>query len=175
MPVYPGKGGPQPVTRSPTGEMVAPSAPRGQPIIFPSWLYEMPGAQDWSITSQNFTAAASSTTDTGTSYTVNDAYVGVVKSLLLTVQNPLATLDLRVRLLVNGAPVPGWSDIYFPPVSATGIILPVNDLVIRLAAKDKLTAQYIEGAGTAYTCSFDAKGWVTPVQTVAELMGGVPY
>lgn len=177
MPVYPPPGGrgPMPSTISPTGEHVLPQPPSGQPIVFPYWLYEMPQSEDWSINSTNFAVAANSTTTVASTYTVGEAKVGVIKSLILTVQNPLATLNLRVRLLVNSAPVQGWSDIYFPAVSATGIILPVNDLVIRLAAKDQVSAQYIEAGGTAYTCSFDAKGWVTPVDTVNAFMRGVQY
>lgn len=175
-PAYPGEGGL--VSRPGAGGAPSlPRPPRGQPIVFPWWLYEMPGSQDWNADAINFSVAASGTTNvpaTG-NYLAPPATQAVIKQLILTVQNPVATLDLFVRLLLNGSPIPGWSVIYFPPVAAAALVLPINDMVIRMSEGQTLTAQFIEGGGTAYTCSFQVKGWYTPQTTIDTFMSGVPY
>ena len=144
--------------------------------LFPWWLYEYPNAQDFYIDSLNFAPTASATSAVPNfSYTVPQQMVAVIKQMTLTVQNSLATINLRATLLLNGGPVPGWSAIAFPPVAATGVIVPFNSMVIRMDQGQTLTATFTEAIGTAYTCSIQLSGWQVPKTDVQRLQNGVNY
>lgn len=176
MPAYPGRGGPVPAVRLPSGEMSVPTAPAGQPIIYPWWQFEMPGSNDWLAQALNFTAVGGATTTVpGFSFTVGQSQVGVIKQITMTVQNSLATINLGMTLLINNAPVQGWTNRLFPAVAATGVVVPFNDVVIRMQQFDVLTAVFTDVGGAGYTCTLQASGWQTPETVVKQFMGGVPY
>lgn len=171
-----------PGTNSP-GLMIGPSGslertppPKGQPIIYPWWQWEMPGSADWEINAINFTAAASATTDiTGFSLEVGVGYVGVCTMLTLTVLNPVATLDLTFALLLNQGPVVGWNSIKPPPLAATAFVKDYNGMVVRMDEGQKFTARVVNGEASAYTCSLQARGWFTQKTTIDQLMSGIKY
>lgn len=143
--------------------------------IAPWYVYEYPSSQDWNVAALNFVAVANATTVVPAtfSFTVPATYAGVIKNIQLVVQNSLNTIDLRVTLLKNTAPIQGWSGIAFPPVQATDVIVPYNGMVIRLQQGETLTAQFTEASGTNYTCSIQAQGWITPVSEIARLQNGI--
>jgi hypothetical protein len=177
FPARPGQGGPQPATIGAGGELLPPAKPQGQVNIFPWWLYEMPGAVDWEFNALLFVAALNSTTDVpgGPWITVQPGYVGLLQQIELTVQNSLATIDLRLRLFINGAPIQGWGAITAPTIAATGIDKVINGMVVRMGENDKLTGKVIEASGTSYTVSVTARGWTVPENVVKQFQSGVPY
>lgn len=160
-----------------------PQGPGGPPSIqqlggsiqIPPWyLVEYPSAQDWNIQSLNFTATGSTTTTVPSfSYTVPAQNVSVIKFVKWDIQTVLNTTNLTLTLRRNGAPIPGWAGIACDPIAATGIILPFNDLVVRLAQGDVVTASVTEGAGTTYTCSLHMQGWHVPWTEVQRLSNGI--
>lgn len=173
-----GAPGAQQVPSAPAGAgdlaTITPTPPPLQ--IFPWWLYETPGAQDWFISSLNFTVAASVTTIVPAfSFTVNSNNLGVLKQVTMTVQNPTATISLAMNLLLNGSVIPGWSNVTFPPVSATALIIPFNAMVVRLPELGILTASFTESSGSAWTCSLQASGWQASKPEIARLQGNVNY
>lgn len=163
------------LVEGPHGPSLAPP-PKGQPIVFPWWLWEMPGSADWELNALNFTATASATTTVpGFSLVVGKGNVGVLTMLTATVLNPTTTLDLRFRLLVDGGPIVGWTNIYIPPLNATAFVKDYNGIVIRLSENQTLTAAVIEASGANFTCSLQARGWTTPKNVVQQFMSGIPY
>lgn len=154
------------------------------PEIFPWWLYEMDGSQDWAIpstsTAFNFVVAASGVTKVPSganqfTFTVPGGNWGVIKAVQATVQNPLATMLLSFTLLRNGYPIPGWSNVFFPPLSATALVLPFNGMIVRLNEAETLTALFTEASGAAWTCSLQASGWITPKGVVDRWQGRYNY
>ncbi len=174
-PVTPGAGGAQ-YTPGVGGAAASTAPPKGQPIIYPWWQWEMPGSSDFELNALNFTAAAAATTAVpGFSFTVGSGNVAVCAFLQFTVQSPLATTLIQARLLINGAPVQGWSAVYIPPLSATAFVQPFNGMVIRMQENQTLTAVVVVTDAQAYTCSLQARGWTTPKNVVQQFMSGVPY
>lgn len=174
-PVTPGVGGTQFVS-APGGGPSMPASPKGQPVIYPWWQWEMPGSSDFEINALNFAAVAASTTAVpGFSYTVSSGNKGVLAFLQFTVQNPLVTSLIQARLLINGAPVQGWGAIAIPPLAATAFVQPFNGMVVRLSENQTLTAVVVVTDAVTYTCSLQARGWTTPLNVIQQFMSGVPY
>jgi hypothetical protein len=144
--------------------------------VFPWWLYKSPGAMDWNTAGLNFVAVLNATTvATNFSFKVGPQNQAVIQQLTMVVQNSLANIDLRVTLRINGQPVQGWTGIPFPPVAATGVLIPYNGMQVKLRQNDLLTAVFIEASGTNYTCSLYASGWQVSSQEIVRLQGGIDY
>jgi hypothetical protein len=158
---------------SPAGLITPAPAPLN---IFPWWLYETPGAQDWDLVENNFTVAVNAVTVVPNfTFQVNTNNVGVIKQMFMTVQNPVATISLSVTLLLNGSPISGWTK-FFPPASATTLIVPFNDMIVRLPENGKLTAQFRDvGGATPWQCSLNCSGWQVSKPEVLRLQGAVNY
>lgn len=159
----------------PHGPVLAPP-PKGLPVIFPWWLYEMPQSTDWELNSGVFSAALNATTAAPNfSLTLKQGEVGVLSLLSFLVQNPTTTMDLTFIMKINDAPVVGWSSIKPFPLNATAWVKDYNGLVVRMKQGDKLTASVVEASGTAYNVAIEARGWITPAQVVEQFQSGVPY
>lgn len=174
----PSRVGPGAAAQVPTqsGQLPTPQQLGGTLQINPWYVWEYPSAQDWSAVAANFAAGGNATTLAtagGFSYKVPAQNVSVIKQVTVTIQNILAASAVTWTLLRNGAPIPGWSGRLIPPLSATAIAVPYNDLVIRLAQNDVLTASITEVGGNAYTCSIEASGWHLPRTEVERLQGGI--
>lgn len=174
-PTVPGVGHSR-IVDGPHGPELAPP-PKGTPIIFPWWLYEAPGSTDWELNSINFTAAANATTEVPNfSFNTGQGNKGVLTLLTITVLNPVATLDLRVTLLLNQAPIPGWSLIYIPPLAATAFVKDYNGMILRADENQTYTATVTNGElANAYTMTLQARGWTTPSKVIDQFSSGVNY
>lgn len=172
MPAYPGRGGPSPAVRLPTGEFVPPQAPSAQPVSLPWWLYEPQGSVDWETNAINFVPTVSATSNiTDFGITVPEGFQSVLSQIAITVNTVLTTTSLNFALYIDGAPVTGWNKIRIPPISATAFLLPFNGMVVLMTQNNKLTAKVTEGTGVSYTCSMQGRGWHVANDKVAALMG----
>lgn len=176
---YPGRGGGGPVYPAAFPDHGDPASfrpPMGTPIVWPWWYIEMPGSLDWELNALNQVATASSTTAVSNfSLSVPVANYSVLTYLSLTVLNPTTSLNFKIELNVNGGPVPGWSNIYIPPLNATAYQLIFNQMVIRMDEGNTLTAKVTEASGTAFTYTLQARGWHTPKLVVDSFRGEVKY
>jgi hypothetical protein len=144
--------------------------------IFPWWLYEYPSAQDWNISSLNFTATGGATTTVpGFTYTIGAQNIGVIKFVEMSVQSATPTMLLYMNLLVNGGPVNGYTRFPIMPGGAGLIIKDLNDMVVRMPQGSTLTATFDEDSGASFTCSLQATGWEVPLTDVQRLSGGLNY
>jgi hypothetical protein len=178
-------GQPVPAVDWGDGTVKAPLPVQPSLSISPWWLYEYPDAVDFSLTALNFTAAAGATTTVpvGTAaapqftFTVPSGYIGVLRQVTMTVQSPVATMNLSLRLLLGNAPIQGWSNRPFPPLALSGMAIGFNGIVIRMPQGSTLTAQFIEASSPAssFTCSLDANGWICPIASIRRLQQGLEY
>lgn len=174
-PNAPGNG-PSGLVVGPDGGMTLAPPPKGTPIIYPWWQWEMPGSADWELNAINFSAAASATTTIPNfSLGVGVGYVSVCTMLTVTVLNPVATLDLTFTLLLNDGPVVGWNQIIPPPLAASAFVKDYNGMVVRMEEQQTFTARVKNGEASAYTCSLQARGWFTPKTQIDQLMSGIRY
>lgn len=91
----------------------------------PFWQLKPPGGIDIQATARGTLAAGigSQLVLTGTRpFVVLPSYNGVLAGLTVTVLLPLATLNIAVTLLQNGAPVQGWDNFVPPNVGANAIV-----------------------------------------------------
>lgn len=173
----------QPVPLTPAGAAVpyVPPTPNGVEI-FPWWYQQWEAAPAWAVQSLNFTVASGAVAAT-TGLVPNFSFAcpaqnrGIVKSIRMTVENPLSTIGLFLTLFVNNSPVQGWTMIPFDPVSATAYILVFNDVNIRLSQNQILTAGFTEASNPAssWTCSLTAAGWQVPEAEIRRLQQNVIY
>jgi hypothetical protein len=151
---------------------------RAQPMlsIFPWWLYEYPTAQDWNIASLNFTVAAGVVTPVPNfTLTTSPQNLGVIKYVQMSVQNSTPTMDVRLTLLINGAPVIGYTGVAFPPGTAGLIVSEFSGMIVRMPQGSTLTASFAETSGAPFICSLQALGWQVPLVDVDRLTGGLSY
>lgn len=184
--------GSTPVMR-PAGGIPSPSIPNLPPGVMPPvqqfsvqvnpwWDKKWDAAQAWNILAQNFTVAAGQAA-TPANYVTNFLYQvptvnrSVIKAALLTIQNPVATTDVRMTIFVNDAPVQGWNGIAFPPLSATAEVIPFNDINITLQQNDVVHVAFSEQSNPAasWTCSLQLLGWQITQNEIERVQGLLKY
>ena len=174
----------QPAPVSPTGQVLPPAPPaRPKVEVFPWWDLKWENAQAWSTRALNFvvnpTAVANTTTPVpGTfNFQVRPQNSGVIKSLRMTVQNPVATIQLALTLFIGQSPVEGWTGIPFDPVAATAYILVFNDINVLMRQNDILTASFTDTSNpaSAWTCSLTASGWQVQNTEIERVQQGFRY
>lgn len=100
----------------PAGGLQAPSV--GIQLLPPTWL-RPPKAKDFHLETDaaapNFTSANTPAVIPGCTFQVPGGYVGVVRSLDLSVNQLVATTDIVWRLRFNQMPVEGWAPLTIFP------------------------------------------------------------
>lgn len=174
-----------PVPIGPGGAAVpyVPPEPNGVEVL-PWWYQQWESAPAWAVQDLNFTVplgAQASTTGllplASFSYQCPQQNRAIVKSIRMSVQNPVSTISLLLTLFLNGYPVQGWTNIPFDPVSATAYILVFNDVNVRLDQNQTLTAGFTESSNpaSAWTCSLTASGWQVPISEIKRIQKGFVY
>jgi len=159
------------------GAAVGYTPPAIAPVqIFPWWLYQYESAQAFYIKSLNFTVAASGITVVPAfTFTVPAQMRGVLQSIEMTVQSSTAAMNLQLTLLLQNAPLQGWSGVAFPPILATGLVRGINNMNVRMQQNQTLTAQFAEASGSPFVCSLEASGWVVAQSDIDRLQQSVRY
>lgn len=132
--------------------------------ILPPSIYKPPRGTDF-ILNGNAAAltAANTPQELGGSFpfTLPSGSVGVVRSLVLQVNQLLATSDLRWRLKINSSPVSGWNDLTVFPRAAASFSLAYGPeetfIEVPEAARLSLEVEVLD-AGT-YTMGASLHGW----------------
>lgn len=172
-----------PVPLTPSGQP-APQLPPPPPLVqvYPWWDKQWENAPAWAVQSLNAVipiGASAATTGLvpNFSYQVPAQNRAVLKSLRMTVENPLATIVLALTLFVNNSPVQGWTGIPFDPLSATAYVLVFNEMNIRLDQNQILTAGFTERSAppSAWTVSLTASGWQIQSTEIARVQQGFRY
>lgn len=173
---------PVPQTESSGGGMFTPPPAPPQVEVFPWWDRQWAAAQAWRAKVLNATVVAGQTAGqstflTGFTYTVPANMRAVLKAMKMTVQNPVATINLALTLFKGGAPIQGWDGIAFDPVAATALILPFNDMNITLEQGDVITAAFAEASAPAsgWTVSLQAYGWQITQADIDRVQPSLKY
>lgn len=168
---------PNPPTQSDGSSGVIPPAPPTVEV-FPWWDLQWEAATAWSMKSLLFTVAAGGTTAVPNfSYQIPSQNRGIIKSIRMSVQNPVATINLSLNLLINTGPVQGWTGISFDPLAASAFVLVWNDVNQRMQQNDTLTASFTEAStpASAWTCSLQISGWQVPQAEIDRVQRGFKY
>lgn len=120
--------------------------------------------------------AAGATIDAGLVFEVESGRRGVLKQMLILIQNSTALTDVSVRLLLDGKPVQGWDDVPLLPAPVSFQGLPYNDIDVQMDQGQKLTAQFINNnPATAWTVGLQLSGWTVSAADILRLQGGISY
>lgn len=160
----------------PPGQGIASTGPTAAVLsIDPWWKNEYESARDFMRHDFFIALAASSTTDAGLEFEVESGRRGVLKQVLIMIQNSTALTDVSIRLLLDGKPVQGWDDVPLLPAAVTFQALPYNELNVRMDQGQKLTAQFINRNITAWTVGLQLSGWTVSSADITRLSGGINY
>jgi hypothetical protein len=145
--------------------------------IHPWWLYEYASAQDWTCKALAAAIGASGITvlPTTFAYAVPTNYIAVVKSVTIVIIAPTTAMNLSFTLLKNNGPVQGWSNRMMPPGSGSAVTITYNNMILRMAQGETLTAQFLESGGATWSVSVEASGWQVLSKDVERIQQGFNY
>lgn len=94
-------------------------------------------------------------------FTLPTGNAGVVRSIQLSVADLLATSLLTWRLLYDGAPVPGWSDLsIFPSAAARAeLVFPPGETQIPVPSGARVSVQVAVADAGSYRMGAAVHGW----------------
>jgi hypothetical protein len=134
------------------GKGAAPPSPTdlGRALALQSWdQHKPPTAQDFysfTPTSLTLPAGANSTvatTDlTGGFIQLAADNIGVLQTVIFTIDAPTTAMSIRFTVFANGGGIPGLSNIGFPPINATTFAFPLSS-TWQLAPGSVLTVQFV--------------------------------
>lgn len=125
---------PNVIARKSNGGPPAPPPDLGKVLSRPPWdQHKPPTAQDfWTFTPTLLVlpAGAGSTVSTspavGGAVTLGQDSLGVLQSVIFTIDAPTTAASIRFTVFANSSGIPGLSGVGFPPVNATTFALPIN-------------------------------------------------
>lgn len=140
----------------------------------PFWQLKPPGGIDVQSTARGTLAAGAGSQLVlagARPFVVLPSYNGVLAGLTVTVLLPLATLDIVVTLLQNGAPVQGWDSFVPPNVGANAIVQGFTG-PLQLPQNTQLTVLFTNnGAGGPWNVAMSLVGWMWPRELEAATFG----
>jgi hypothetical protein len=101
------------------------------------------------------------TADIGLTVNIPESNVGIVRAVLLQINDMLTTTNVTWTLQFNGAPVPGYSKISMFPRSAP-FVGNSFDAFVRVPSGTKITVQYDNVDGGSYKVGAAVSGWFWP-------------
>lgn len=145
----------------------------------PPWdQHKPPTAQDFfSFTANSLTLAAgagstvSTTAATGGFVTLGQDSVGILQSVIFTIDAPTTAMSLRLSVFANGSAIPGLSGIGFPPINASSFAFPLNS-VWQLSQGTTLSATFTNlNAAGPWTVGLVLSGYQVLASDIAAYTG----
>ncbi len=152
----------------------APAATRAG-VVCSWWKNEYESARDFMRHDFFIALPASVTIDAGLEFQVEAGRRGVLKQMLIMIQNSTALTDVTIRLLLDGKPIQGWDDVPLLPAAVTFQALPYNELNIRMDQGQKLTAEFTNNNATPWVVGLQLSGWSVSIADITRLSGGISY
>ncbi len=160
----------------PPGQGIASTGPTSAVLsIDPWWKNEYESARDFMRHDFFIALPASVTIDAGLEFQVEAGRRGVLKQMLIMIQNSTALTDVTIRLLLDGKPIQGWDDVPLLPAAVTFQALPYNELNIRMDQGQKLTAEFTNNNATPWVVGLQLSGWSVSIADITRLSGGISY
>lgn len=128
--------------------------------VYPPWVYKLPTSQDFNAEAYNGAlAAVAGATVTITQFQLPLTYVGWIQIFSIYVLSPTALQSVTWTLRINGAPVGGWDNIFFPPGVANFGVRDFSDLQVRVPSGGLVEIVATNGNANAWTVGGKVAGW----------------
>lgn len=118
------------------GKGFAPAPPDelGKNLSLPPWdQAKPPTAQDFYtftptllVLPAGVNSQVSTTAATGGVFQLAGENIGVLQTVIFTIDAPAATMAIRFTVFMNGGGIPGLTNIGFPPITAGTFAFPIN-------------------------------------------------
>lgn len=128
--------------------------------VYPPWVYKIPTSQDFNAEAYDGAiAAAIGATVTITSFQLPATFVGWIQIFSVYVLSPTANQAVTWTLRINGAPVGGWDNVFFPPGVANFGVRDFSDLQVRVPDGGLITVTAQNRSANAWTVGAKVSGW----------------
>jgi hypothetical protein len=128
--------------------------------VYPPWVYKLPTSQDFNAEAYNGAlAAAAGATVTIAAFQVPRTYVAWIQIFSIYVLAPTANQLVTWTLRINGAPVGGWDNIFFPPGVANFGVRDFSDLQVPVPSGGLVEIIATNGNANAWTVGGKVSGW----------------
>jgi len=128
----------------------------------PMWEVRPPGAQDLYGTGRATLLGVAGDVQTivpAPAFTILPAYEGVISELRMAVTLPTFGTLIQFSLLINDAPVLGWTNLT-PPDVAAALVAITREGPLQLQPGDNLTVRVVNVNGTGpFNVQADLTGW----------------
>lgn len=128
--------------------------------VYPPWVYKLPTSQDFNAEAYDVAiAAAIGATADVTSFQLPQTYVGWIQIFSIYVLSPTAAQSVTWTLRINGAPVGGWDNIFFPPGVANFGVRDFSDVQVKVPNGGLVTVTASNRSADAWTIGAKISGW----------------
>lgn len=142
--------------------------------VYPPWVYKLPTSQDFNAEAYDAAiAAAVGATVTITSFQLPPTFVGWIQLFSLYVLSPTANQAVTWQLRINGGPVPGWDNIFFPPGVANFGVRDFSDLQVRVPNGALIEIIGINRSANAWTIGGKVAGWFHAMTEEERIYGSL--
>jgi len=157
---------------------VEPSGPAtNSPLVrnvYPPWVYKLPSSQDFNAEAYDVAiAAVVGATASITSFQTPPTFVGYIQIFSIYVLSPTAVQDVTWTLRINGAPVSGWDNIFFPPGVANFGVRDFSDIQVRIPNGALITVTASNGSANAWTIGAKIAGWYHATTEEQRIYGNI--
>jgi hypothetical protein len=134
-----------------------------QRIVFPPYVYKLPGGRSQDFNRNNFAAtlaAGVGSVVTPVSFAMPGTMKGYVQIMGVYVLSPTANTSVTFSLRINGSPVSGWDNIQNPPGVANFFVQNFADLQVEVApGADISIVATNNNANGPWTVGAKVAGW----------------
>jgi hypothetical protein len=128
--------------------------------VYPPWVYKLPSSQDFNTEAYDVAiAAVIGATANVLSFQTPPTFVGYIQIVSIYVLSPTAAQDVTWTLRINGAPVPGYDNLLFPPGVANFGVRDYSDTQVRVPNGARVTMTASNGSANAWTIGGKIAGW----------------
>lgn len=139
----------------------------------PPWQFPPPGAREFFTQATGVLAAGAGQVLDLADLSLNapDRYKGVIRTVGIFIDAPLATFDITWIVLVNGAPYSGWDTLTTFPRAANSLSVDLEG-VIRLPQNAQSTIRIRNNNAVGpWTVGANYSGWWWPLQYELAVYG----
>jgi hypothetical protein len=164
-----------------------PAVMRGDPVHRPSvapvaaippfYVQKPPNGKDLTSRARGVLPAGAGATvtlvDVNNRFKTSNQTEGVVASVLVFVQAPTPLVDVTFQLLINNGPVPGFSNLGVPQVTANGVLIAYDGAVI-IEANSEATARVINNSAAGpWNVEVTLAGWYWAIRDRVRVFGSL--
>lgn len=140
--------------------------------VYPPWVFKLPTSQDFNEEAYDVAiAAAVGATADILAFQTPPTFVGYIQIVSIYVLSPAATQNVTWTVRINGAPVPGYDNLLFPPGVANFGVRDYSDAQIRIPNGGLVTVTASNGSANAWTIGAKVAGWFHTLSEEQRIYG----